>query len=69
MYYKAPPVISDCWKAYGGLQSIDFNHFTVNHIMNFVEPDSGAHTQHIERLWRYLRNSIPRQIWGQEALI
>ena len=52
-------IISDCWKAYGSLQSIDFNHLTVNHGMNFVDPDSGARTQYIECLWRDLRHSIP----------
>lgn len=53
-------VISDCWKAYNCLASEGFVHFTVNHSVNFVDPDSGAHTQNIERAWREVRSSVPR---------
>ncbi|XP_060864281.1 uncharacterized protein LOC132940567 [Metopolophium dirhodum] len=44
-------ILSDCWKAYNNLQQVGFKHNTVNHTYNFVDPDTGAHTQHIERLW------------------
>jgi len=51
--------MSDCWRAYDCLSS-DFVHQTVNHSVHFVDPDSGAHTQNIERLWRDVRGGIPR---------
>ncbi|EFN82675.1 hypothetical protein EAI_02718, partial [Harpegnathos saltator] len=35
-------------------------HLTVNHSYNFVDPDIGAHTQNIERIWREVRSNIPR---------
>ena len=55
-------IISDKWKAY-----IDLNihleecgmHYTVNHSKNFVDPDTGAHTQNIENLWHHMKLSFP----------
>ena len=40
-------IISDCWKAYDSLSKEGFNHLKVNHSVNFVDPDSGAHTNTI----------------------
>ena len=34
-------IISDCWKAYNGIEEIEgykFKHLTVNHSENFVDP-------------------------------
>lgn len=43
---------SDKWAAYRQITSrLDFEHRTVNHTVNFVAPDTGAHTQHIESRW------------------
>lgn len=53
-------IMSDCWKAYNCLDMEGFQHLTVNHSYNFVDPDTGAHTQNIERIWRKVRSNIPR---------
>ncbi|XP_076620040.1 uncharacterized protein LOC143341192 [Colletes latitarsis] len=57
---RGTTIISDCWKAYDCLNHKGYKHLTVNHKMNFVDPNSGAHTQNIERTWRETRANIPR---------
>ena len=41
-------VMSDMWKAYDCLKDESYTHLTVNYRLNFVDPDTGAHTQRIE---------------------
>uniref|UniRef100_A0A914HPR6 ISXO2-like transposase domain-containing protein n=1 Tax=Globodera rostochiensis TaxID=31243 RepID=A0A914HPR6_GLORO len=44
---------SDCWAAYNQIAAGgQFQHLRINHRLNFVDPQTGAHTQTIERLWR-----------------
>lgn len=52
-------IITDCWRAYYTLRS-RFKYLTVNHSNNFVDPESGAHTNNIERKWRDIRAAIPK---------
>ncbi|KAG0435613.1 hypothetical protein DMUE_4644 [Dictyocoela muelleri] len=42
---------TDEWAAYNGLTELRFEHKTVCHRRNFVNPFNGAHTQNIESLW------------------
>ncbi|CAI5678506.1 unnamed protein product [Oreochromis niloticus] len=52
-------VISDEWRAYRVLPNLGYEHHTVNHSRWYVDPRTGAHTQHLERAWR----SYKEQIW------
>lgn len=53
-------IISDCWKAYSCLEHEGYQHLTVNHSVNFVDPDNkDTHTNNIERLWREAKKKVP----------
>ena len=50
------------WFAYPNncLQNKGYQHLTVNHSLNFVDPDTGAHTPGIENAWWEVKRSMPR---------
>ncbi|XP_036416756.1 uncharacterized protein LOC118800595 [Colossoma macropomum] len=52
-------IISDEWRAYSTLSQVGYVHHTVNHSVNFVDPVTGNHTQHIERAW----NTYKHEVW------
>ena len=56
-------IISDEWRPYRALLALGYNHMTVNHSRWYVDPQTVAHTQHIERAWR----SIKEQVWRQRG--
>ena len=45
-------IISDCWRAYFGLDEQGFEHLRVNHSLHFKDPETEAHTNSIESSWR-----------------
>lgn len=47
-------IVSDCWRAYRRIEQLPegYRHLTVNHSVNFVDPDTGARTNSIEQLWQ-----------------
>jgi transposase-like protein len=47
-------IISDCWGAYRGLESMNYTHHTFNHSLYFVDPDTGANTKSIDSTWHRL---------------
>jgi hypothetical protein len=43
---------SDEWRAYYALQNNpDYHHLTVYHSVNFMDPNTGVHSQNIENTW------------------
>lgn len=55
---------SDEWPAYKGIDQHGYVHKTVNHSENFVDPESGAHTQLIESLWTTLKLKVLKEMRG-----
>lgn len=55
-------IVTDLWGGYNALGNHGFVHKTVNHSENYVDPETGYHTQGIERAWRtaklYLRTEM-----------
>lgn len=52
-------IYSDCWPSYNKISKMkDFNHQTVNHSYNFVDPDSGTCTNLIESLWNFSKQKF-----------
>ncbi|KAL7854994.1 hypothetical protein SRHO_G00171840 [Serrasalmus rhombeus] len=52
-------IIRDEWRAYRGvLTQLGYRHFTVNHSRWFVDPASGAHTQHLKRAWLTYKSTM-----------
>lgn len=54
-------IIPDEWRAYRTASAnMGYKHFTVNHSQWFVDPHSGAHSQHMERAWLTYKTSVWR---------
>lgn len=54
-------IYSDSWRAYVNALNINgYKHYPVNHRDHFVDPQTGSHTQHIERFWRTIKSEIWR---------
>ncbi|KCZ79656.1 hypothetical protein H312_02962, partial [Anncaliia algerae PRA339] len=48
-------IYTDCHLSYNNLQLYGYQHRTVNHSRNFVDPVSRACTNHIESMWQKLK--------------
>ncbi|QQP54541.1 Putative LOC101846883 [Caligus rogercresseyi] len=54
-------IMSDGFATYRRISDLGYNHLTVIHKRNFVDPLTGAHTQSIESLWAQVKKFM-RQI-------
>ena len=62
-------IMTDLWRGYANLTIYLFEnnylHYTVNHSVNFVDPDTGAYTQSIEGFWSvYKKMARKKKCWG-----
>ena len=48
------------WKAYDCQKDEGYTHLTVDHSLNFVDPDTDAHTQRNENTWWGVKRSMSR---------
>lgn len=70
--YIAPgtTIHSDEWAAYNGVAAIPvippFTHNTVNHQVHFVDPITGATTNHVECYWKNMKKKL-KQMSGTTA--
>ena len=52
-------ILSDCWSVYvRSLNRLGYNHQTVDHTNNAVDPHTRCHTQHIERAWQTIKELV-----------
>jgi len=51
-------IFSDQWSAYRQLQNLGYDHKTVNHSENFVDPQTGTCTNAIEAYWSRVKRNV-----------
>ena len=51
-------IYSDQFTPYKPLNQLGYIHLSVNHSKNFVDPDSGAHTNTMEGLWALVKRKL-----------
>jgi transposase-like protein len=62
-------IITDCHAGYNNLNNIGYEHFTVNHSRNFVDPRTGVTTNHIESMWQKLKQSHKQRFGTHRSML
>uniref|UniRef100_A0A0K0F7P3 DDE_Tnp_IS1595 domain-containing protein n=1 Tax=Strongyloides venezuelensis TaxID=75913 RepID=A0A0K0F7P3_STRVS len=62
-------IMSDMWKGYSRVEKNGYEDLTMNHKFNFVDPETRAHTQNIERVWRSVKERKKRQCWARRSML
>ena len=51
-------IIHDKWSSYNKIKDLGYTSLSVNHSYNFVDPETGAHTNKIEGLWNQFKRKF-----------
>lgn len=62
-------VISDLWASYNTVGNLGYTHLTVNHSQNFVDPITGATTNHVESVWQKAKEKNKRRFGTHRTMI
>ena len=64
-------ILSDQWAAYDSISSDPnyYEHQTVNYSVNFVDPETHAHTQNIENMWMCMKRRKKQQMGQHNTLL
>ena len=62
-------IYTDEWRSYAAIPKDTYRHLTVNHSLNFVNPDTGAHTQSVESMWRLAKMGNKRRCGTNRELL
>ena len=64
-------IMSDMWHAYSGLMNLPqgYLHLTVNHSVNFVDPNTGATTIHIKSMWQKAKQKYKKHFGTNQHLL
>uniref|UniRef100_A0A0L8HN37 ISXO2-like transposase domain-containing protein n=1 Tax=Octopus bimaculoides TaxID=37653 RepID=A0A0L8HN37_OCTBM len=62
-------IISDLWRSYNTLNQLGYRHLTVNYSINVVDPVTFASTNHIECLWKHVKNRNKRENGTARSLL
>ena len=62
-------VVSDMWAAYNTINNLGYQHLTVNHRIQFVNPATGATTNHVESMWCRAKQRNKRECGTHRALL
>lgn len=57
---------SDGWGAYNDLSALGFDHHQVNHSRNYVDPQTGVTTNHVEAFWSRIKRRL-KYITGSQG--
>ena len=62
-------IVSDFWAAYNTISNLGYNHLTVNHSINFVDPVTFANTQRVENMWMRAKRRNKRECGTRKELL
>ena len=66
-FLQGTTVVSDLWAAYNTIDSLGYQHLTVNHSLHFVDPETHATISHLESMWSRAKKRKKRKCGTSRA--